>query len=177
MSVNVGRLSFSATTSLILMGRALFFLIFFLSFLTAAEAIDITATGGWSETINEADLVSGAGSSLLDTYESATGASVIDITNAVDKKDNWRVDVRRVDGGGWHGDFTVYVKRTSDGNGQGSISGGLSYIEVTTTDTEFFSGAGNLWNIDVQYQLTGMSIYVLPNNYSTTVIFTVVDIP
>lgn len=159
------------------MGRALFFAVLLLSFVTAAQAIDISATGGWSETINEADLVSGAGSDLFDSYESATDASVIDITNAVDKKDNWRVDVRRVDGGGWHGDFTVYVKRTSNGNGQGSVSGGLSYIEITTTDTEFFSGAGNLWNIDVQYQLTGMSIYVLPNNYSTTVVFTVVDIP
>jgi hypothetical protein len=56
------------------------------------------------------------------------------------------------------------------------ISGGLSYIEITTTDSEFYSGEGALWNVDAQYQLTGMSISVSPANYSTTVIFTVVDI-
>ncbi len=50
-------------------------------------------------------------------------------------------------------------------------------MEITTTDSELFSGAGNLNNIDMQYELTGMSIGVLPDNYSTTVIFTVVDIP
>ncbi|KPL00800.1 MAG: hypothetical protein AMJ91_03250 [candidate division Zixibacteria bacterium SM23_73_3] len=159
------------------MGRAFFFLVLLLFFVTTAEAIDISATGGWGETIDQADLVSGAGSDLVDTYESATDATSIDITNTIDKHDAWRVDVRRVDGGGWHGDFTLYVKRTSDGNGQGNvISGGLSYIEITTTDSEFYSGEGALWNVDVQYQLTGMSIGVLPANYSTTIIFTVVDI-
>ena len=145
--------------------------------MSTAEAIDISAIGGWSETIDQTDLVSGAGSDLIDIYESVTNATSIDITNTVDKKDNWQIDVRRVDGGGWHGDFTLYVKRTSNGNGQGSVSGGLSYMEITTTDSELCSGAGALWNIDFQYELTGMSIGVLSNNYSTTVIFTVVDIP
>jgi hypothetical protein len=159
------------------MGRAFFFLVLLLLFVTTAESIDIAATGGWSETVDQLDLVSGAGSQLVDTYESATTATIIDITNTIDKKDAWRVDVRRVDGGGWLGDFTLYLKRTSDGNGQGSvISGGLSYIEITTTDSEFFSGEGALWNVDTQYQLTGMSISVLPANYSTTVIFTVIDL-
>jgi hypothetical protein len=160
------------------MGRAFFLLLLPLLFVTTAEAIDILATGGWSETIDQADLISGAGSDLVDTYESTTDATSIDIINTIDKHDAWRVDVRRVDGGGWLGDFTLYIKRTTDGNGQGSvISGGLSYIEITTTDGEFFSGKGALWNVDVQYQLTGMSIGVLPDNYSTTVILTVVDIP
>jgi hypothetical protein len=159
------------------MGRAFFFLILLLLFVTTAESIDIAATGGWSETVDQLDLVSGAGSQLVDTYESATDATSIDITNTLDKRDAWRVDVRRVDGGGWHGDYTLYAKRTSNGNGQGDIiSGGLSYVEIMTTDREFYSGEGALWNVDVQYQLTGMSINVLPANYSTTVIFTVIDI-
>jgi hypothetical protein len=158
------------------MGRAFFFLSFLLLFVTTAESIDITATGGWSETVDQSDLVSGPGSQLVETYESGIDHTSIDITNTLDKHDAWRVDVRRVDGGGWHGDFTLYARRTSSGNGQGSISGGLSYIEITTTDSEFFSGAGSLWNIDVQYQLTGMSIGVLPANYNTIIVFTVIDI-
>lgn len=146
-------------------------------FLTKVEAIDLSATGGWNETVNESDLISGAGSNLVDTYESTTDATNITISNCIGDSDNWRVDVRSVDDGGWYGDFTIYVKRTSDGAGNGSISGELSYIEITSTDTQFFSGAGDRSNINIQYQLTGMSINVSPDNYNTTILFTVVDIP
>jgi hypothetical protein len=159
------------------MGRAFFFLVPFLLSLTRAEAIDLSATGGWSETVDETDLVSGAGSDLVDTYESATDATTMTISNCTGDTDNWRLDVRRIDEGGWHGDFTLFVKRTSDGEGNGSISGGLSYIEITTTDAQLFSGAGDRSNISIQYKLTGMSITVLPDTYSKTVVFTVADIP
>ncbi len=146
-------------------------------FLAKVEAIDLSATGGWNETVNESDLISGAGSNLVDTYGSTTDATNISISNCTDDSDNWRVDVRRVDEGGWYGDFTLYVKRTSEGTGNGSVSDGLSYVEITSTDTPFFSGAGDRSNITIQYQLTGMSINVSPTNYNTTIIFTVVDIP
>ena len=159
------------------MGRAFFLLVAFLLFLARAEAIDLSASGGWTETINEFDLVSGAGSDLVDTYESATDATSMTISSCTGDTDNWRLDVRRIDGAGWHGDFTLYVKRTSDGEGTGSISGGLSYIEITTTDTQLFFGAGDRSNISIQYELIGMSINVLPATYPETMTFTVVDLP
>jgi hypothetical protein len=159
------------------MGRAFFFLLPLWLILTEAEAIDLSATGGWNGTVNEADLISGAGSNLVDTYESTTEATNITISNCTDDSDNWRVDVRRVDEGGWHGDFALYVKRTSEGTGNGSISGELSYIAITSTDIPFFSGAGDRSNVNIQYQLSGMSVSVSPDHYNTTVIFTVVDIP
>ena len=165
----------SAASALGLTGRVLLILISLFPALARVEAIDISATGGWIETIDASDLISGAGSDLIDAYESISDATSIDISNTANKNDNWRVDVRRSDGT-WHGDFTIYARRTSDGNGQGSVSGGLSYTVITTTDTQFFSGAGNLANIDVQYQLTGMSVSVSPTIYSTSVVFTVVDI-
>jgi hypothetical protein len=159
------------------MGRATFFLVPLLLLATEAEAIDISAAGGWSETVNQSDLVSGAGSQLIDTYESTTGGTVIDVSNCADDADNWRVDVRRIDDGGWHGDFILYLKRTSDGSGNGSVSGGFSYVEITTTDTQLFVGAGNRDGIELQYRLTGMSTGASPDNYSQTIVFTVVDIP
>ncbi len=146
-------------------------------FLTRAEAIDLSATGGWNETVDESDLASGAGSNLIDAYESTTGASTITIYSCAGDTDNWRVEVRLVDEGGWHGDLKIYVKRTSDGSGSGTISDGLSYLEISSTDTQFFSGSGDRSNIGIQYQLTGMSINVSPKNYNTNVTFTVVDIP
>jgi hypothetical protein len=159
------------------MGRAFFFLVPFLFFLTRAEALDLSTTGGWTETINELDLVSGAGSDLIDTYESATDATSMTISSCTGDTDNWQLLVRRIDHAGWYGDFTLYVKRTSEGEGTGSISGGLSYIEITTTDTQLFSGAGDRSNISIQYKLTGMSINVLPDTYSETITFTVDDLP
>jgi len=165
----------STTSAPGLTGRVLFLVVLLLLAMTRVEAIDISATGGWIETIDASDLVSGAGSNLIDTYESASDATVIHISNCVDKFDQYRVDVRRVDGT-WHADFTLYVQRTSNGSGEGTIKGGQNYFEITATDSEFFSGKGDRSNINVQYELTGMSISVSPNIYSTTVVFTVVDI-
>lgn len=159
------------------MGRATFFLVPLLLTATEAEAIDISAAGGWNETVNQSDLVAGAGSQLIDTYEGTTGGTVIDVSNCTDDADNWRVDVRRIDDGDWHGDFILYVKRTSDGSGSGSVSGGLSYVEITTTDTQLFIGAGDRDGMELQYRLTGMSTAASPDNYSQTIVFTVVDIP
>ena len=167
----------STTPLIIILGRIFFLTVPFLLFLTKAKSIDISATGGWSEIVNETDLASGAGSDLVATYESSVNATSMSISNTLDENDNWRLDVRRVDSGGWHGNFTLSVRRTSDGNGPGSVSGGLSYIEITTMDSQFFSGAGNRAAIDLQYQLTGMSVSVSPSNYSTTIVFTIVDIP
>jgi hypothetical protein len=173
--INPGWSRCSATPGVILIGGVIVIVSLF-TILCRVQAIDISASGGWTETIDEADLVSGAGSDLIDTYQSITNATTANISNCADDSDNWEIDVRRVDGT-WDGDFTLYVKRTSDGEGSGSISGGISYIEITTTDTQFFTGAGNRNNVDLQYELTGMSISASPENYSTIVVFTVVDIP
>jgi hypothetical protein len=159
------------------MGRATLFSALLLLLFVRAPAIDISAAGGWSETVDQSDLVSGAGSSLIDTYESTVSGTSIDVSNCSDDADNWRVEVRRIDDGDWYGDFVLYVKRTSSGDGGGSVSGGLSYVEITATDTELFSGAGNRTSIDLQYKLTGMSIEIAPDNYGQIVVFTVVDVP
>ena len=157
-------------------GRILFFLILLLFALTEVEAIDISATGGWGETIDASDLVSGAGSNLVDTYESTSDATTITISNCKNNNDNWSVRVHRLDDSSWHNDLIVYVKRTSDGQGGGSISGGLDYVFVLTIGQAlFFSGKGDRSNIAVQYKVTGMSVDVSPATYNTTVVFTVVD--
>lgn len=147
----------------------------FLSLFAGAEAIDISAVGSWNETIDDLDLVSGAGSDLKPVYESATDATTLSISGCADNNDTWRVDVKRFDSV-WHSDFTLYVKRTSDGAGEGSILGGGSYVEVKAVDGEFFSGAGDRSGISVQYKLSGMSVRVPPGTYSSTIIYTVVDI-
>ncbi|MGB8658038.1 MAG: hypothetical protein WCE90_09690 [Candidatus Zixiibacteriota bacterium] len=148
-----------------------------LLFSTEVEPIDLSATGGWGETIDQSHLISGAGSNLADAYESLTNATTISVSGCTGDTDNWRVEVSRIDQGGWYENLTIYVRRTSDGTGSGWVADGLSYIEVNSTGSQFFTGAGDRTNISIQYRLAGMSVMVPPENYSTTISFAVVDIP
>jgi hypothetical protein len=136
------------------------------------KAQDITVTGSWFLTIDASDLQAGAGSDLIDTYESASNQVTIDISSV--GGNNWRVDVKKVDTN-WHSSFHLYVKRTSNGTGSGggSISGGTSYQEVTDTDQSFFSGNRNRYGINVQLKLSGVSVQIPPDTYITTVYYTV----
>ncbi|MFH1452366.1 MAG: hypothetical protein ABIH00_00060 [Armatimonadota bacterium] len=152
----------------------LLILVFIILALTQTQALTIVVTGDWNETINDQDLSAGTGSELTDTYESITNAAIIDISGCIDNSDTWRIDVKRVDGT-WSGSFTLYVKRTSEGTGGGSISEGTSYMQVNDTYLEFFSGAGDRSTINVQYKLTGPSLSIPANTYITTAYFTIID--
>jgi len=137
------------------------------------HAIDIAATGDWSLTITCADLQAGPGSDLVSTYESASDAVLLTITNTGGGA--WRVYVRRTDTT-WHGNFTLSVRRTGDGTGGGTISGGTAYQAIGETDAEFFSGTGDRSNIPVQFKLAGMSLQVPPATYATTITYAVVQL-
>ncbi len=147
------------------------FIAIFIFFPAGTGALDIAATGGWSETINATDLISGAGSDLTGTYQSATNATVLDLTNASGNNDKWRIDMQRSDGT-WHASFTLYIKRTST---PPRINGGTTFTEIRTTTDAFIDGKGNFSGLNCQYQLTGMSVSIPPNTYSTTITFTIVD--
>ncbi len=126
--------------------------------------------GSWSETIDENDLLAGAGTDLKNSYESPDNQVSITISGTTG---SWRVDIKRVDAN-WHADLCLSVRRTGSGVG-GSVSGGDAYIEVTGTYQPFFTGSDGVSGITAQVKLSGISIQVLPDNYSTTVYYTVVD--
>lgn len=140
-----------------------------------SEALNINASDGVSRIIDASDLISGAGSDLRDTYESASDATSIDISNCTSTMDAWRVDVSRSDVK-WHSNFTFYLRRASDGSGQGIINGGFDYQEVTFLNNAFFSGEGNRQFIYIQYKLAGESLQIPVDEYRNRITFTVVDI-
>ena len=142
-----------------------------------AAAVDISMAGTWSVNIGSADLVAGVGSNLPDAWESETNQGVLAITNTTGDTDNWRVDISRSDAN-WPAALTIYVRRTSDGVGLGgSISGGLAYQAVDVDSSAFFSGSGDRTGVDVQLKVTGVSLAIQPNAYSTSIVYTVVDVP
>src|SRR5947208_1601517 len=107
---------------------------------TCFAAISISSTGDYSVNITAANLVSGAGSDLQSSQESASGVTTITISGA--GSSSWTVKVRR-GAGTWNNNVTLFVQRTSSGSGPGTITGGTSYISVGTIDTTFFTGIGN----------------------------------
>ena len=129
---------------------------------------DVSSSGNWTEMIDASDLVAGAGSDVTSQYESGSGAATLTISNTAGA--SWRILARRSDST-WHGDFVLAVRRTSDGSGSGAVIGGSSYTQLSTLDTEIFSGSGDRSNIAVQYKLTGMSKIVSPNLYSSGITF------
>ena len=147
-------------------------LIFLFSIISSdiCQPVSITVSGDWSETIDVSDLQSGAGSDLIDTYESASDQVDIDIN--IGGSGQWQVDVRKTDTN-WHSNFQLSVVRTADGQGTGNISGGTSYQEVTDTDQIFFEGSKNRTNIGAQLKLSGVSVQIPPDTYTTTIYYTV----
>ncbi len=63
----------------------IFLIALFLLFPGVSLAIDISATGGWSEIIDANDLVSGAGSDLKSSYESEAGATLLTISGCTEQ--------------------------------------------------------------------------------------------
>lgn len=141
-----------------------------LLFVETPQAADLLSSGNWTLTIGPGDLVAGAGSNLQSQFDSVSGVTTLTISNL---SGPWQLKARRSDNT-WNGAILLRVKRTSDGSGAGTISGGTSYAEITAVDTDFFSGSGDRSNVAVQFRLTGMSVQVSPNIYSTSIIFTLV---
>lgn len=129
----------------------------------------IKVTGSWSLSIDETYL-SGPGSDLIDTYKNAPDQILMDVHGQ--KLENYQVTVQRSDVT-WNSSFRVYARRTSDGNGSGYISGGTEYVEAGTSPLTFFRGGKNRSNIEIQFQLSGMTVGVEYGTYLTHIVYTI----
>ena len=153
-------------------GKAARFLLAALAAWSVARAASLSISGSWTRVIGAGDLQAGPGSELTATYTSATNQ----VTMSVGAVGNWRVDVRRIDAV-WHADFTLSIRRTNNGtSGPGTVSGGTTYLAITTTNQAFVTGNRSRGGITLQEQLSGVSIAIPPGTYTTTVQYTATDI-
>jgi hypothetical protein len=138
-----------------------------------AQAANITIAGSWSRVIGAGDLLGGPGSNLGATYTSATNQVTMGVTTGANM--NWRVDVRRIDTI-WHANFVLSIRRTNNGTaGNGTVAGGTTYLQITTTSRTFVTGRNNRTGITLQEQLGGVSVSIPVATYTTTIQYTVVD--
>ncbi|MBN2354199.1 MAG: hypothetical protein JXD23_16645 [Spirochaetales bacterium] len=154
------------------------FLFFSVNSLFSLGQFDVTCTGGnWNVTLSAANLTGGAGTDFVSQVESSSDLVNIDVT-VTQLNGNWRVDIRRTDVA-WNGALSLYARRTTDGTPGGgsgaSISGGTTYLQLTTTDQQFFSGRRTRSGIKIQLRLNGLSVNLGQETYRTTINYTLVD--
>jgi len=142
--------------------------------------LDIRVSGRWRLTIDEDDMLGGAGSDLNSTYESNTDEVTLRIRNRNFKNWEywaWHVDIHRVDGN-WHSSFHLDIRRTGGGVGQGSLSGLTAYEEIddnAASPNPSFSGTYNYSSIPMQFRLRDVSLTIPPDDYDTTIVYTLVE--
>lgn len=89
----------------------------------------------------------------------------------------WSITAHLSTTSNWDSSLKLYVQRTGNGTGIAILSGGTTYIQLTSTPQLFFSGLLNLFahrdNIPVQYKIEGLSVMLPVKTYTTTVTYTI----
>ncbi|MDP3358846.1 MAG: hypothetical protein Q8S41_05800 [Lutibacter sp.] len=136
-----------------------------------SQNITITVTGNWMKTIAASD-ISEAGNDYPTTYESNANQTLLTI-NPVNNNKQIIVYVKRSDIA-WHNNLNLKVKRTANGtNGNTAITGGLIYQTITNLNANFFTCVGYHTFIPLQYEITGISVVLPVQSYSTEIMYTV----
>ena len=87
----------------------------------------------------------------------------------------WQVQVKRIDYG-WPPDFNLSLRRTGQGDSYyQQLNGGLTYMDVTTTNRVFLEGRGYHFRIPLQFKVENISVTVPSGFYCTFIIFTLTD--
>jgi hypothetical protein len=141
------------------------------SFTSNAQS-SISVNGSWNASVSSIVVIE-AGNDYDVGYfiESSTNQTNISIN--ADKKVNWRVSVSKSDIL-WDSRFVLEVKRNETPQ-TAKINGGLTYFPITNLSTYFFDEQKSQNNIPIQYKLSGLSVLIPSGNYSTNVVYTVMD--
>ncbi|WP_428653380.1 hypothetical protein [Runella sp.] len=158
----------------------LFFLLLIFFITRSAFGQTISATGTtWNASVTT---ITEAGSNYSSNITSAANQTTLTISVGLALLTNWKVFVKKQDAT-WNSNLTVWVRKTGDGTGiltpvLGTISpnGATSFIQLTATNQEIFTGFSNRFNVPIQYEIRGLSVLIPASSYSTSVIFTVIDI-
>ena len=136
--------------------------------LLAASTVtaEISGSGDWYAVFNASDLASGAGSDLRSETVSASGVTILTVTTI----GMWRVSARR-SAQNWPAGAVLWVRRSSNGSGTGTIEGGDAYVPVGESEIDLFSGSDARSGIAIQFKLTGVSTKLTPGTYASLLTF------
>ncbi len=139
--------------------------------------VRITVTGDCFLTYDVTDLASGAGSDFNRTKRTDRGDVILEIKGAKINPPfrNWSVDVHKTDGV-WGATWTLDVKLTNDGRGNGTINRDTSWHLLSDVPFNLFSGSGNRTNLKPRYRLREVSVQDGIGVFTTTVTYTITEI-
>ena len=138
----------------------------------------ISQVSNWQEDLDATDLLTPeeAGEDLNPVLQTVANYNQLDILNVASTQ-NWKITVSKSDIN-WPAAFLPYVQRTSNGipcgtcSGVNTVTSPSGYLQITNLEQDFIFGSGEVTNIDVQFRVTGISLTVDADNYSTEIIFT-----
>lgn len=153
------------------MKNLIFITFLIISYSLFGQGFDMTVTGNWTRTINASD-ISEAGDDYPTTYSSNLNQTLLTI-DPKNKNKPFVVFVHKEDII-WSAALTLKIRRTSNGtNGNSTISNGIDYQAITINDSYFFTCKDLVTFVPLQYEITGISVLLPVQTYSTSVIFTV----
>ncbi len=139
-----------------------------------ASASNLRVSGAWGFGVDAADLVAGAGSPLQETHDSPSDQVSLDVSETGGATEAWVIRVYR-DDVVWRPELRVYVRRTGDGAGLGSVSGGLGWVEVGAAEQTLFEGTGDRLGVGLQFRVVGVDLDVPIDSFATSLVYTVVS--
>ncbi len=139
---------------------------------TYSQRITFTGNLTWAPIIPNT-LISEAGNDYSGTISSAANQIFIRIRGL--NGSPWRVDISKSDTN-WNSSLILRAQRTGNGIGGFGISGGTIAQTITNFNTPFFSGNNNINSIPIQFHITGYSLLIPAGTYSSSVIFTLIDL-
>jgi len=148
----------------------------FIAFLAISNCLfsqdtQITVTGNWMKTINASD-IGEAGNDYPTTYASNLNQTLLTL-DSKNKKKLVNVYVHKEDNL-WNEALTLKIRRTSNGtNSSAILYDGLIYQAITNNDVVFFYCEDSPTFVPLQYEITGISVVLPVQSYSTTIIYTV----
>ena len=131
----------------------------------AVQAAGITVVGHWFETIGVEDLTAGAGTDFRPAIENEALPTTVTIANTQGAA--WMLWARCRDSS-LPAAVSLAVRRTTDGSGDGSISGGMDYLQLTDYEQVLASGVGDRSGIGLRLRLSGVSISQGPGAHGCT---------
>jgi hypothetical protein len=160
--------------------RIYILIILLISHFTYAQSI--STTGGWSATRSSADIAN-IGQDLPNSLSGGASNQTLMSLNSL-TTGNWQVQVQRLDAV-WDSSLILELYKQSNGSAvPGSISpiftGGDSYMTINTMPQTIFnlsvSGSGSINDIQIRYRMSGISVLLPAKQYSTTIMYTLVDL-
>jgi hypothetical protein len=138
-----------------------------------SQRVDIAVIGNWMKAIDASD-ISDAGNDYASAYTSNIDQTKITIIPKNYNKTNI-VYIHKEDIA-WNAALTLKIRRTSGGTYvYTNINDGLIFQTITNNDAYFFNCQGPYVDVNLQYQITGISVLLPVQSYSTTVMFTVLQ--